>query len=54
VTVIMLAVQVALLALASVVAAVFWLSLMEWHADRGIACTCRKNGWDPACPRHGR
>jgi hypothetical protein len=28
-----------------------WAELMVRAADR---CTCRKGGWNPECPRHGR
>jgi hypothetical protein len=31
--------------------AMAWAYACEWYADR---CTCRKGGWNPECPRHGR
>lgn len=47
--------QLALLTAAGICAYIVaraWADVMAWAADSG--CICRKGGWNPECPVHGR
>lgn len=41
-----------LVGVVSFAGATAWGRLLERFADSG--CTCRRYGWDPGCPVHGR